>query len=169
MACNLPKSFFCMLLVLVLLVAMAATAFALGDPAPYLTWSQFRLAKYGKSGNDVRGLQQFLLMQGYAPGSVDGAFGSNTENAVESYQTYHSLTVDGIVGSQTWSHMYNQLLFYNGEGAEATYCIDNMVYPWNYSLYYPEDRFYHYSTGAWLVNYGNNPNSWVELRQMWAP
>jgi len=36
------------------------------------------------------------------PGSVDGHFGPKTESAVRAYQGGHGVTVDGIVGDQTW-------------------------------------------------------------------
>ena len=34
---------------------------------------------------------------------VDGQFGSETEQAVKTFQTKNGLTVDGIVGKQTWT------------------------------------------------------------------
>ena len=34
---------------------------------------------------------------------MDGSFGANTETAVRSFQSAHGLTVDGVVGAQTWS------------------------------------------------------------------
>ena len=36
------------------------------------------------------------------PGLVDGDFGPQTESAVRAYQSQQSITVDGIVGNQTW-------------------------------------------------------------------
>jgi peptidoglycan hydrolase-like protein with peptidoglycan-binding domain len=36
------------------------------------------------------------------PGPIDGDFGQRTESAVRAYQTRQSITVDGIVGDQTW-------------------------------------------------------------------
>ncbi len=36
------------------------------------------------------------------PGTVDGKFGTKTENAVRAYQTGHGLTADAIVGDKTW-------------------------------------------------------------------
>ncbi|MBP0016207.1 MAG: N-acetylmuramoyl-L-alanine amidase [Cyanobacteria bacterium SBLK] len=37
--------------------------------------------------------------------AIDGVFGPNTAMAVKRYQQTHRLTVDGIVGSQTWSKL----------------------------------------------------------------
>jgi peptidoglycan hydrolase-like protein with peptidoglycan-binding domain len=36
------------------------------------------------------------------PGPIDGNFGQRTESAVRAYQTRQSISVDGIVGDQTW-------------------------------------------------------------------
>jgi peptidoglycan hydrolase-like protein with peptidoglycan-binding domain len=36
------------------------------------------------------------------PGPIDGNFGQRTESAVRAYQTRQSITVDGVVGDQTW-------------------------------------------------------------------
>ena len=62
-----------------------------------------RLLKKGKKGEDVRLVQQELMMLGYDLGKwgADGIFGSQTRNAVRKYQKDHKLKVDGIVGKQT--------------------------------------------------------------------
>ena len=36
------------------------------------------------------------------PGPIDGNFGKRTESAVRAYQTRQSISVDGVVGDQTW-------------------------------------------------------------------
>ena len=36
------------------------------------------------------------------PGPNDGNFGQRTESAVRAYQTRQSISVDGVVGDQTW-------------------------------------------------------------------
>jgi hypothetical protein len=36
------------------------------------------------------------------PGPIDGDFGPRTESAVRAYQSHQSITVDGVVGQQTW-------------------------------------------------------------------
>ena len=57
---------------------------------------------YGSSGNDVKALQQKLNSNGYQL-DVDGNFGPKTQAAVRDYQQKNGLTVDGIVGKNTWS------------------------------------------------------------------
>lgn len=59
---------------------------------------------YGSKGNDVRKLQEILNTSGYNL-AVDGEFGAKTQAAVRDYQTKHNLTVDGIVGVNTWGSL----------------------------------------------------------------
>ena len=56
------------------------------------------------SGNITKLLQERLISLGYSCGDsgADGKFGSGTENAVEAFQRANNLTVDGIVGQDTW-------------------------------------------------------------------
>jgi peptidoglycan hydrolase-like protein with peptidoglycan-binding domain len=52
-------------------------------------------------GHPVRTLQH-LLNAGPASLVVDGDFGPKTDDAVRAAQRAHRLTVDGVVGPQTW-------------------------------------------------------------------
>lgn len=61
--------------------------------------------KYGSQGDDVKELQRLLNANGYSL-SVDGVWGDNTEAAVRKYQQQNGLTVDGIVGVNTWGSLY---------------------------------------------------------------
>ena len=58
----------------------------------------------GASGNITKLLQERLISLGYSCGDAgtDGKFGSGTEKAVEAFQRANNLTVDGIVGQDTW-------------------------------------------------------------------
>ena len=47
-------------------------------------------------------LQRLLLSYLYPITDLDGIFGPETENAVRSFQSENGLTVDGIVGANTW-------------------------------------------------------------------
>lgn len=60
----------------------------------------------GDSGPYVTILQQRLVELGYEPGSVDGDFGTATEDAVRMFQTDAGIDVDGRVGPQTRSYLW---------------------------------------------------------------
>ena len=57
--------------------------------------------KVGSSGKDVEEWQNFLIGQGYNI-RADGVFDDKTRWATERYQSKNGLTVDGIVGEDTW-------------------------------------------------------------------
>lgn len=57
----------------------------------------------GAAGRDVRRLQRiFVMIKALDPGSITGESQSTTEQAVRDFQQGAGLTVDGIVGPQTW-------------------------------------------------------------------
>ena len=58
----------------------------------------------GSKGEDVSVLQTALNQYGYGL-AVDGSFGPATQAAVRDYQSKNGLTVDGVVGTQTWGHL----------------------------------------------------------------
>lgn len=60
--------------------------------------------KQGSKGSEVRELQTLLNNNG-ANLSVDGIYGPKTAAAVKSYQKANGLTVDGIVGNNTWGSL----------------------------------------------------------------
>lgn len=57
------------------------------------------LLKVGSRGAEVKLLQEYLNI------GADGIFGKGTEAAVMSWQSDNRLSVDGIVGSKTWTAM----------------------------------------------------------------
>ena len=61
----------------------------------------------GSSGDDVKRLQRVLArMMVTSPfGPITGTFDVELDTAVRSYQSSEGLTVDGIVGPVTWSHL----------------------------------------------------------------
>ena len=61
----------------------------------------------GDSGNAVKILQLVLVAYEYNIGKygADGDFGSDTESAVRQFQKNSGISVDGIVGNDTWSEL----------------------------------------------------------------
>lgn len=64
--------------------------------------ASYSTVRYGSRGEDVIALQMALNSAGYDL-ATDGIFGSKTQEAVRDYQSSKGLTVDGIVGANTWS------------------------------------------------------------------
>lgn len=62
------------------------------------------ILRRGDAGEDVKYLQQRLKIWGSSLG-IDGVFGANTEAEVKKFQTQYGLTVDGVVGTQTWTNL----------------------------------------------------------------
>ena len=58
----------------------------------------------GAKGDDVKKLQTELNKHGYGL-NVDGSFGEKTNAAVRDYQTKNNLSVDGVVGNNTWGKL----------------------------------------------------------------
>lgn len=59
----------------------------------------------GSTGTQVKTLQRLLMALGYNLGGygADGDFGSATDSAVRKFQKDKRLSVDGIVGTNTWN------------------------------------------------------------------
>ena len=72
----------------------------------------------GSSGETVRLAQYFLRVialydDELPPITIDGIYGSATENAVRTFQKMQGLTVDGIIGPATWNALYERFLGIN--------------------------------------------------------
>ena len=59
------------------------------------------LSKIGSRGSEVTAIQQALTTRGYYTGSIDGIFGTETQNALRQFQAENSLVADGIAGDLT--------------------------------------------------------------------
>lgn len=57
----------------------------------------------GSKGQNVKALQILLDGRGFSCGKADGIFGNKTDAAVEKFQKANGLTVDGVVGKNTWN------------------------------------------------------------------
>lgn len=63
--------------------------------------------KKGASGNITKLLQEKLVKLGYSTNGIDGIFGSGTHSAVREFQKTRGLSIDGIVGQNTWRKLLN--------------------------------------------------------------
>ncbi|CAM3566522.1 peptidoglycan-binding domain-containing protein [Stackebrandtia soli] len=79
--------------------ARAMIAEAGGTPAPGPSWPNL---KVGSTGADVVAAQHLLTAHGHST-SPDGDFGPATDSSVKAFQTAKGLSVDGVIGPQTWS------------------------------------------------------------------
>ncbi len=62
-------------------------------------------------GDDIRQIQERLLTTGYMlVGKADSVFGEQTDAAVRLFQAMHGLEADGIVGPQTWTRLFDQIV-----------------------------------------------------------
>ena len=67
------------------------------------TWQKLIIqVAQGKSGPEVRAVQNLLKIKFGYNIDVDGVFGPATANAVKNFQNSKGLTADGIVGPKTW-------------------------------------------------------------------
>ena len=61
----------------------------------------------GAQGNISKLLQEKLVKLGYNTNGVDGIFGNGTYSAVREFQKTRGLSIDGIVGQNTWRKLLN--------------------------------------------------------------
>lgn len=73
--------------------------------------------RQGSRGNYVCIAQDDLNTLGFRTGGLDGVFGTQTNNAVRRYQASRGLSVDGIIGCNTWRSLQENVV---GTGATST-------------------------------------------------
>jgi peptidoglycan hydrolase-like protein with peptidoglycan-binding domain len=61
----------------------------------------------GSTGSKVKQLQTRLTELGFYTGPISGNFMSKTRDAVNAFQQHNAMTVDGIVGKETWDMIFN--------------------------------------------------------------
>lgn len=90
-----------MALIVVVLIGVVSSTFYIS----HLTSVSYALSKYGSRGEEVKTIQEKLKRWGYYSGNVDGIYGTQTVEAVKSFQRKNGLTVDGIAGEKTLAKM----------------------------------------------------------------
>jgi hypothetical protein len=66
------------------------------------------LYRRGSTGDEVKRIQRELQEEDLYLGPIDGIFGGGTESAVKAFQRAENLTVDGIVGPETWKELFDE-------------------------------------------------------------
>ena len=77
----------------------------------------YPVIRRGSRGNYVCIAQDDLNTLGFRTGGLDGVFGEQTYNAVRRYQASRGLTVDGIIGCNTWRSLQENVV---GTGRTST-------------------------------------------------
>lgn len=95
------------------------------------TETSLPVLRSGSSGAAVRTLQYLLRASGRSV-TADGSFGPATDSAVRSYQSAHGLSVDGVVGDNTWFSLLPVLR--QGDSGEAVKGLQRELVDAGYSL-----------------------------------
>ncbi|GAA5018828.1 hypothetical protein GCM10023258_05850 [Terrabacter aeriphilus] len=95
------------------------------------TETSLPVLRSGSSGAAVRTLQYLLRASGKSV-TADGSFGPATDSAVRSYQSAHGLSVDGVVGNNTWYSLLPVLR--QGSTGEAVKGLQRELVDAGYSL-----------------------------------
>ncbi len=86
----------------------ALTAITDGGEMAGGTVDSFTTLRKGMSGENVRQMQERLIILGYlAKGEADGQYGTGTAEAVYAFQKRNGLVRDGIAGSSTLAKLYS--------------------------------------------------------------
>ena len=84
---------------------------------PACSTGGYPIIRNGSRGNYVCIAQDDLNTLGYTTGGLDGVFGTQTYNAVRRYQSSRGLSVDGIIGCNTWRSLQENVV---GTGKTST-------------------------------------------------
>ena len=85
--------------------------------SPACSTGGFPLLRRGSLSNYVLIAQDGLNTLGFSTGGLDGIFGTQTRNAVFSYQRSRGLVADGVVGCNTWRSIQEAVV---GSGITST-------------------------------------------------
>jgi peptidoglycan hydrolase-like protein with peptidoglycan-binding domain len=99
-------------------VTSTAKGHDMADAQVALKLPVLRLGSAPESGPTVIQHLQLMLNErgGFPVVTVDGVFGPTTEQSVKHYQQNENLSVDGIVGKQTWTSLLSKWLLQSEAG-----------------------------------------------------
>lgn len=155
--------------------AVAATSVAItalpivvnSDPAIVKTNLSHTIGK-GNAGEDVKGVQQRLTELGFAPGPIDGIFGSGTQQAVWAYEKLILKTprskATGRVTNEMWQTMQDRITIparrptTSGSTHVEIYVPEQVLIVFDNNV--PE-LISHISTG--VQNPDGSPEKWCEI------
>ena len=94
------------------LFCQAKTTSIMADVQVTISLPVLRQGSNPESGPTVIEHLQLMLNErgGFPIVNVDGDFGPSTDQSVKHYQQNENLTVDGIVGKQTWTSLLSKWL-----------------------------------------------------------
>lgn len=95
-------------------------------PTPEPIVNAWPIVKQGDISAEVTALQHLLRSYGYVL-MVDGNFGPVTKARVQSFQMAEGLTVDGIVGPDTWSALISGKTVQNGSVGDAVKAAQSLL------------------------------------------
>ena len=84
---------------------------------PACSTGGYPVIRRSSRGNYVCIAQDDLNTLGYRTGGLDGVFGAQTEDAVRRYQASRGLSIDGIIGCNTWRSLQENVV---GTGKTST-------------------------------------------------
>ncbi|WP_175609653.1 peptidoglycan hydrolase [Haladaptatus litoreus] len=138
-----------------------------GDGGSY-SWPVY---SRGDNGEAVYSIQFLLEHHGYNL-AHDGSYGPETESTVESFQSAQGLTVDGVVGPNTWSNLIVYVTSSSDDPYWPTYAVQHQLnYDEGYNIsvdgYYgpeTEGAIESFQSSAGLTVDGMaGPNTWQAL------
>jgi peptidoglycan hydrolase-like protein with peptidoglycan-binding domain len=86
--------------------------------------SNMASVQIGASGPRVEAMQYLLRLNG-ADIEVDGDFGEQTDQAVHAFQQKNDLTVDGLVGPETWGALF--VAVQKGDQGDAVSAVQTLL------------------------------------------
>jgi Putative peptidoglycan binding domain len=115
---------------------------------------------YDTAANYITGIQRILKGLGFYGGSIDGLWGPLSQGATQNYQASEGIAADGIVGPNTWGHLYGEIFFCTTAAPYKYYrapwsqdpCVGSFRYAYNTSLLWYIKKL----NGTWHVAFSTS-------------